>query len=194
MKADFSEMSFGNLEKKNLVPQKPDIELVQAAMNGDSDSFTELCRRYYPAMVAIAHSVLGDRHIAEDAAQQAFAKAVRKLPQLKNKNKFAGWLAIICRNAAKDMARDTEKLCTAEDFSMIAAESHESGPTKAVREAVGELSASDKEVIFLRFYDGLSYEKISAVLGISEQAINGRLRRAKKKIADYLQRNGFIEV
>jgi len=176
------------------VPQKPDIELVQAAMTGDCESFTELCRRYYPAMVAIAHSVLGDRDAAEDAAQQAFAKAVRKLPQLKNKNKFAGWLAVICRNAAKDMARDTEKLCTAEDFSMIAAESHESGPTKAVREAVSELSASDKEVIFLRYYDGMSYGKISAVLGISEQAINGRLRRAKKKIAGYLQRNGFIEV
>ena len=77
---------------------------------------------------------------------------------------------------------------------MIAAESREEGPTKAVREAICKLSASDRELISLRFYDGLSYEKISAVLGISEQAINGRLRRAKKKIADYLKRNGFIEV
>ena len=101
------------------MPQKPDLELVQAATNGDGESFTELCQRYYPAMVAVAHSVLGDRHIAEDAAQQAFAKAARKLPQLKNKNKFAGWLAVICRNAAKDMARATEKLCTAEDLSKI---------------------------------------------------------------------------
>jgi DNA-directed RNA polymerase specialized sigma24 family protein len=40
----------------------------------------------------------------------------------------------------------------------------------------------------------MSYEQISAVLGISEQAINGRLRRAKKKMADYLRRNGFGEV
>ena len=176
------------------MPQRSDLALVEAAMNGDCESFTELCRRYYPAMVAIAHSVLGDRNTAEDAAQQAFAKAVRKLPQLKNKSKFADWLAVICRNAAKDMARSTEKLCTAEDLSMIAAESHENGPTEAVRKAIGELSASDKELISLRFYDGLSYEKISAVLGISEQAINGRLRRVKKKIADYLRRNGFIEV
>ncbi|GAH33211.1 unnamed protein product, partial [marine sediment metagenome] len=64
---------------------------------GDADSFTELCRRYYPAMVAIAHSVLGDRHLAEDVAQQAFAKAALKLPQLKNKDKFAGWLAVILK-------------------------------------------------------------------------------------------------
>jgi len=176
------------------VPQRSDLALVEAAMNGDSDSFTELCRRYYPAMVAIAHSVLGDRDAAEDAAQQAFAKAVRKLPQLKNKNKFANWLAVICRNAAKDMARDIEKLCTAEDFSMIAAESQQDESAEAVKEAIAKLSASAREVISLRYYDGMSYGKISAVLGISEQAINGRLCRAKKKIADYLKRNGFVEV
>jgi RNA polymerase sigma-70 factor (ECF subfamily) len=72
----------GALEKKRSVVQKPDTVLVKAAINGNADSFTELCRRYYPAMVAIAHSVLGDRHLAEDAAQQAFAKAALKLPQL----------------------------------------------------------------------------------------------------------------
>jgi len=175
------------------VTQKPDLTLVEAAINGDADSFTELCRRYYPAMVAIAHSVLSDRHLAEDAAQQAFARAARKLPQLKKRSKFAGWLAVICRNAARDMARSTEAHHSTEDLSTIAAESHQDGPTEAVKEAISRLSAPAKEVIFLRYYDGMSYEDISAVLGISKQAINGRLRRAKKKMADYLRRNGFGE-
>ena len=182
------------------MPQKPDLTLVEAAINGNADSFTELCRRYYPAMVAIAHSVLGDRHLAEDAAQQAFAKAARRLPQLKKKGKFAGWLAVICRNAARDMARTVGAgqracpvTCTDEDLSTIAAKSHQDGPTEAVKEALSKLSASAREVIFLRYYDGMSYEDISAVLGISEQAINGRLRRAKKKMANYLRRNGFGE-
>jgi len=65
--------------------------------------------------------------------------------------------------------------------------------TETVREAISKLSASARELIFLRYYDGMSYEQISSVLGISEQAINGRLRRAKKKMADYLRRNGFGE-
>ena len=180
--------------------QKPDLTLVERACDGDADSFTELCRRYYPAMVAIAHSVLGDRNLAEDAAQQAFAKAIRKMPQLRQKSRFAGWLAVICRNAARDMARTVgagPRVCpitsTDEDLSTIPAESHQDGPTEAIKEAINKLSASAREVIFLRFYDGMSYEKISAVLGISEQAINGRLRRAKKKMADYLRRNGFGE-
>jgi len=77
-------MRMTSKEEKPTV-QKPDIGLVEAAIDGDVESFTELCRRYYPAMVAIAHSVLGDRHLAEDAAQQAFAKAAVMLPQLKQK-------------------------------------------------------------------------------------------------------------
>ena len=174
--------------------QKPDTELVEAAIDGDADSFTELCRRYYPAMVAIAHSVLGDRHLAEDAAQQAFAKAAVKLPQLKRRSQFAGWLAVICRNAARDMARRASDIHTTDELSMVAAKSDEDDAVMAVREALNRLSASAREVIFLRYYDGLSYEQISAVLSISKQAINGRLRRAKRKMADYLQRNGFGEV
>jgi len=67
--------------------RQDDSTLVQAAAGGDGDSFTELCSRYYPAMVAIAHSILGDRHLAEDSAQQAFAKAAVKLHQLTRKNK-----------------------------------------------------------------------------------------------------------
>jgi RNA polymerase sigma-70 factor (ECF subfamily) len=184
----------GTLEKEKPVLQKPDLMLVEAACDGDVDSFTELCRRYYPAMVAIAHSVLGDRNLAEDAAQQTFAKAVRKMPQLRNRSKFAGWLAAICRNVALDLARSTKTLRTADDLSMVAAESRDNGITDIVKEAINRLSAPAREVIFLRYYDGMTYEQISAVLGISEQAINGRLRRAKKKMENYLRRNGFGKV
>jgi len=194
MEADSAKIMSLALEKEKLVAQKPDTALVKAAINGDAEGFTELCRRYYPAMVAIAHSVLGDRHLAEDAAQQAFAKAAVKLPQLKKESRFAGWLAVICRNVAKDMARRTENLRTTDDLSTIADKSNDDDTTETVREAISKLSASARELIFLRYYDGMSYEQISEVLGISEQAISGRLRRAKKKMADYLRRNGFGEV
>jgi len=181
-------------EKERSVTQKSDTVLVKAAVNGNAEDFTELCQRYYPAMVAIAHSILGDRHLAEDAAQQAFAKAAVKLPQLKQESRFAGWLAVICRNIAKDMARRTDNLHSTDDLSTVAAKSSDDETTEVVREAISKLSASARELVFLRFYDGMSYEQISAVLGISEQAINGRLRRAKKKMAGYLGRNGFGEV
>jgi len=173
--------------------QEPDITLVEAAIDGDAESFTELCKRYYPAMVAIAHSILGDRDLAEDAAQEAFAKAAVNLPQIKNKKKFPGWLAVICRNAARELIRREKSHNRTDDLSRTATEDNRDDSTEVVKYALSKLSASSREVIYLRYYDGLSYEQISEVLGISEQAINGRLRRAKKKLADYLRRQGFSE-
>jgi len=53
--------------------------LVQRALQSDPESFGELCRRYYDSLVAAAHSILPDHHLAEDAAQEAQATACEKL-------------------------------------------------------------------------------------------------------------------
>ena len=84
---------------------RPDNILVEQAVRGDGESFTELCRRYYGPLVAIGHAILGDRHLAEDAAQEAFAKAAVHLPKLRQTDQFGRWVAAICRNEARDLAR-----------------------------------------------------------------------------------------
>lgn len=177
-----------------LMTERPDRQLVESAQQGDGDSFTELCGRYYPAMVAIAHSIIGDRHLAEDAAQQAFAVAAVKLPELRHADSFASWLGVICRNSANDIGRKQQRICDVDKLSKLPARQDDSPDTEeAVREAVAGLTPEAREVIYLRYYDGLPYERISKALGISEQAINGRLRRAKEKIAEYLKQKGFGE-
>ncbi len=50
-----------------------------------------------------------------------------------------------------------------------------------------------REVVILRYYNNCSYEQISAVLGLSKMMINGRLTRAKRKLARYLRRRGVWE-
>ena len=172
----------------------PDNVLVERALAGEEEGFTVLCERYYPALVAIAHAILGDRHLAEDAAQQALAKAALNLPHLNQTGQFGSWVAVICRNAARDMARANRWLRSDPGLPVAVAEPARDDVGPAVRAALEQLEPQAKEVIYLRFYDGLSYERIGAVLGISEQAINGRLRRAKKKLAEHLRRAGFAEV
>ena len=51
------------------VETNEEINMVQAALKGDADSFSRLCTRYYPVMVAIAYSQLSDKNLAKDAAQ-----------------------------------------------------------------------------------------------------------------------------
>jgi RNA polymerase sigma-70 factor (ECF subfamily) len=62
---------------------------------------------------------------------------------------------------------------------------------ETIRKAVWKLREAERELIILRYFDGFSQARISEVLGLSPQAVNGRLVRAKRKIAKYLKRNGF---
>lgn len=174
------------------MPERSEIHLIEAATGGDIESFGELCRRYYAAMAAIAYAVLSDHQLAEDAAQESFARALVNLRNLKSKNRFAPWLAAICRNVAKDMIATRAKQISTEDISQVDQNNNDEN-SSAIRRAIEQLPAPAKELIVLRYYNSLSYEQISSVLGISHAAINGRLTRAKRKMADYLKRNGFPE-
>ncbi len=166
---------------------KPERELIESVLGGDVESFGELGRRYWSAMVAVAYSVLGDHHLAEDAAQEALARALVGLRTLKNKNRFGSWLRRICRNVAKDTAAARSRKVVTENFLQPADEQNEDQSDDAVRLAIDKLGPKTKELVVLRYYDNLSYEQMSSVLGISKAAINGRLSRAKRKIAMYLR-------
>jgi len=168
-------------------------KLVEAALDGDIDSFGQLAQRHYASLVAIAYSVLGDHQLAEDAAQEAFARALTNLRKLRKADKFAQWLAQICRNVAKDMVAVKAKKINTDDLSGVAKSNKQNDSIYAVRRAIEQLPVSAKELVVLRYYDGLSYEEIGSVLGISKAMINGRITRAKQKIARYLKRNGFLE-
>ena len=175
------------------MPERSEIQLIEAATDGDIESFGELCRRYYPAMAAIAYAVLSDHQLAEDAAQESFARALLNLKNLKNKDRIAPWLAAICKNVAKDMLAAKARQKSTAGLSQVAETGNMDENDHEIRRAIEQLPESAKELVVLRYYDGLSYEQISSVLGISKASINGRLTRAKRKMADYLRKNGFPE-
>jgi RNA polymerase sigma-70 factor (ECF subfamily) len=175
------------------VTGKQERKLVEAALGGDIDSFGQLARRYYAPTVAIGYSVLRDHQLAEDAAQEALARALGNIRGLKNRSKFAPWLAAICRNVAKDMVAARDRQIDSDDFSQAGQSETDDENIHAVRRAIEQLPVSAKELIILRYYDGLSYEEIACILGISKASINGRLTRAKRKLANYLQRKVCLE-
>jgi RNA polymerase sigma-70 factor (ECF subfamily) len=170
------------------VKEESETILVQAASNGDCDSFGRLCEQYYSAIVAIAYSHLCDRNLAEDVAQEAFLVAFRDISRLKNASHFGRWLAKISRNIASDMAksRRRDKLIPIEDCESVSNDKDEKDNVDVVRRIISELPVKIREVIYLRYYEKMSYRQISDMLGISEEAVNGRLRRAKKTIAKKL--------
>ena len=166
--------------------------LVEAAQNGHLESFGALYERYHSSMVALAYSMLTDRDHAEDAAQEVFAIACRDLRSVKSKERFAAWLAGICRNVARQMLRANKAKPFALGDNPVAQKRDDMEDRREViRRAVWSLREPERELIVMRYFDGFSQGHISEVLDISSQAVNGRLVRAKRKIAKYLKRNGL---
>jgi RNA polymerase sigma-70 factor (ECF subfamily) len=58
-------------------------------------------------------------------------------------------------------------------------------------EALQHLPEHLREVVYLRFYNEMSYQQMAGVLGASQESIDGRLRRAKKRIAAFMKVKGF---
>jgi RNA polymerase sigma-70 factor (ECF subfamily) len=164
---------------------RSDQELVTAACDGDVEVFGMLYERHYKMVVAIAYNQLLDRHLAEDAAQEAFAVACRQLTTLKDGIRFAQWIGTICRRIAAKMAH---KRTDAVDFQTEVADDSAAylEDHSQVREAIGRLSASQREVIFLRYYSELSYDQIAEVTDSTQQSVHGLLQRARRSLAKEL--------
>lgn len=171
--------------------QEADEILVRRALAGEAEGFARLCERYYPSLVATAHAVLMDGHLAEDVAQEAIAEACRRLRTLRRPERFGPWLGAICRNTARSALRDrSRRRKMAEGY--VAADPNGDPEEKAVlMDAVASLPERLRQVVLLRYFNELTYEQMSHVLGLSEQAINGRLRRARKRIACFMRAKGF---
>ena len=172
-----------------------DTQLVEAAQNGHLESFGTLYERYHSPMVALAYSMLANRDLAEDVAQEVFAVACRDIGNLKRQEKFGAWLAGICRNVSRQMLRaDRNKPATLSDENAAQSDKACEDRRDMIRRAVWNLREAERDLIVLRYFDGFSQARISEVLDLSPQAVNGRLVRAKRKIAKYLKRNGFTGV
>ncbi len=180
--------------------EQSDAVLVEAAQQGRLDSFGALYQRYHNPIVALAYAQLGDKHAAQDAAQEVFAIACRDLGSLRDRAKFAAWLGGICRNVCRQMLR--AKTRTAPLPCSPAASGGESQTAQggglqqqeqweAVRQAVWQLPAEERELVVMRYFDGFSQAQISQVLDLTPAAVNGRLTRAKRKIAESLEHSGF---
>jgi len=166
--------------------------LVRRALQADPESFGQLCRRYYLPLMAVADSILLDHHLAEDAAQEALAHACRQLPRLKKPDHFGSWVAAICRNVAKDMLRDRlRQQVPAGDCDPPTSDGRDDGQGEALAEALQQLPQHLREVVFLRFYNEMSYDQMAQVLGATRKSIDGRLRRAKKRIAAFMKAKGL---
>jgi RNA polymerase sigma-70 factor (ECF subfamily) len=141
----------------------PDTEkvtsLVRAAQAGDALAFTELVHLYQDIVVAYGMSILGDYHSAEDAAQEAFVEAYRKLPDLRAPGAFGAWFRTIifkhCDRQTRRKRRPTVPLEAIPELASPEPSPHETLESRAsqqsVREAIDALSEAERQVLLLYY-------------------------------------------
>ncbi|MFJ9888932.1 RNA polymerase sigma factor [Streptomyces sp. NPDC091287] len=167
--------------------------LVVRAGEGDEQAFEVLVRRHGPVMLQLATRVLGDRADAEDAVQDAFVSAWRKLPEFRRDASFHTWLYRIVTNRCLNRLRARRPAADLDSVPEQAAPEYQASPARAVEsraavdalaEAMASLSPEQRVCWVLREMQGLSYESIAGTVGISLQAVRGRVFRARRSLTE----------
>jgi len=176
-------------------PMEPtDDEIVARVLAGDAAAFRPLVERHYARCLRYAVRMLGDRADAEEAVQDAFARAYRWLARYEARDRFGAWLFQIltnrCRTIGGQRRRREARFVAFEAVDALpaggpeAAGARESDDRLEVQRALARLSERDREALLLKYLDDRTYEDIAALLGARVSAIKMRVKRAR----DLLQR------
>ncbi len=175
----------------------PDAALVGQSLTGDKDAYGLLVRRYQNCAFAAALGVLGDLDLAGDVVQEAFLQAWLGLAKLREPERFAGWLRGIVRHMALRALRELGRVqLLAATLPQEPITTNSERPEEPVeraeqrqrlQQALARLSASNREILWLHYMDGLPYARIAALVGISETAVQGRLQRGRGELRKELE-------
>jgi RNA polymerase sigma-70 factor (ECF subfamily) len=173
-----------------------EAESLERALDGDADSFGLLVERHQEVAFRTAYLVLRDAAAAEDAAQDAFIRAYRKLPTFRRGEPFRPWLLRIVTNVALNAARARRRrLGVTERFGTLLGRNvdaphvaiEDADATAGVLAAVNELPEDDRIVLYLRYFVELPEREIAAVLGRPAGTVKSRLHRAGGRLRTVIE-------
>ncbi|SHE70382.1 RNA polymerase sigma factor [Streptoalloteichus hindustanus] len=179
-----------------------DATLATRAAHGDIVAFETLLRRHSDRVLGLALRTLGDRAESEDVTQEVFVIAWRRLGELAEPAAVRTWLFRIAHRRCLAVLRQrrdrrTDPVGTlpepggeavsggaAADPARVA---EASAGVAALRRALAGLPPPQRAVWLLAEVDGLSYAEIARVVGVSDQAVRGRLSRARASLAEAMR-------
>jgi RNA polymerase sigma-70 factor (ECF subfamily) len=176
----------------------PDLADVRAAQR-DRAAFGALYRRYVDRVYGYCFYLLGDHHDAEDATERTFTAALAAIDGFVDEGAtFRAWLFRIAHNQLANALRSrhrhqaaslevvAEPRATADPAGLLSLAEEARG----LRRALDQLPEDRRQVVVLRFVDGLSAREIGEVLGRSEGAVRVLQHRALRQLAELLATRG----
>jgi RNA polymerase sigma-70 factor (ECF subfamily) len=171
--------------------------MIAAILAGDTGLYHDLIRPYERSVYSMALSFMKNEADAEDVAQEAFLKGLRKLRDFRGQAKFSTWLISITLNEARGRLR-RQTVVRMDSLDEPADEGGSVSPAllrdwrevpsealerKEIREmlraAIGHLAPIYREIVLLRDVEELSIEETATALTISTASVKVRLHRAR---------------
>lgn len=180
----------------------PDSELLARALSGEDAAFSQIMRRYKADVFRFARRYTGDPDAALDIVQESFVSAWKALDRYDDRHPFGVWLRAIALNKCRDRARrlflrrlvfgqaDPENLeaQSRPDASPDAEEILIARERQAALERmIAALPPGLRAPLILTVFEGLSQQDAGAVLGLTTKAIEIRVYRARRRLAELLE-------
>jgi RNA polymerase sigma factor (sigma-70 family) len=170
--------------------------LVSKVQGGDLKSYNSIVHRFQDMAVGYAFSLVGDFHLAEDAAQEAFIHAYLDLSKLREPAAFPGWFRqIVFSQCNRYTRRKRIQTLDIDDNPDIA--SHEKGPAEQMEDreqkdqietAIQTLSEEERSVITLYYINEFSQSEIAQFLEIPVSKVNNRLHASRQHLKEEFMR------
>ncbi len=163
---------------------------------GDPDDLHALVDDHGDAIFRLALSVVRDRALAEDIAQETLVKAWLALPSFRGESSLRGWVLRIAHNTAVSTLRRRRAILTdPHDLPEEPVRAERSVESRVLTgaamddfvEALDTLDDLSRSIVVLRELDGMSYEEIAEVLEIPMPTVKTRLLRARRRLGNALR-------
>ena len=181
---------------------------MERVVAGDGDAFRQLVERYQRPVYGLVLRMVRSPAVAEDLAQETLIKAYRAIATFDRSRKFSSWLFKIAHNTAIDQLRksrpltvpfETDEEDRLDPLGLLAAPESQSPEARArgrdlaeaLQEALMELRPDYREVILLRFQQGLPDDEIAEILELPLGTVKTHLHRARKQLATALRAAGW---
>ena len=160
-------------------------ELVERAMAGDHDAFSELARVTIDRLYAIARLILREDAAAEDATQEALVAAWSHIRDVRDPDRFEAWLhRTLVRACYREGARRTRRRSIEAQVAMIEPSAPDISTSLADRDQLERgfrrLDLDGRTVLVLHYYLGLGLDEAALVLGWPPGTVRSRLHRATR--------------
>jgi RNA polymerase sigma factor (sigma-70 family) len=162
--------------------------LIALAMAGDESAFARIVAAHHGSMARIAYLICGSLDVAEEAEQAAWAKAWRRLGDVREPSRLRPWLMSVAANEARQIMRG-QKRRTVRELVMGGPTSTPGTDRAALMDlaaALAKLDTRDRAIISLRYIAGLDSAEIGRAVGMSASSVRVRLHRLLGRLREEL--------